>query len=334
VTGSARGNVLAALVASFLWATAYIGPSAVKPANELLLVTGRYTLFGLCGLYVLWRGWPDVRRMSVRRMLFGWHLGVVGYLVFYICVAYAVTLGSGFITAIVVGSSPIAIAIVGNFVEKRVSWRALAPSIILIFAGIFLVSAQDFARGEGSAGDSLAAVGLALIASLVWAYFVVVNAQSQRTWADKPDPKYWSALVAVGAGSGSVLILPFAVATTPAGTWQPGPLFTLVMWCVFLGVLGSWYGTFIWVRAARGIPATMAGPLLATEAIFGALLSLGWERRIPTWAETAGCLCILAGVALFMFLDLRRNNPREEEPCATPSTWSSDRTSSSTTLPA
>lgn len=313
MTGGARGNVVAALVASFLWATAYIGPSAVRPANELLLVTGRYTLFGLCGLYVLWRGWPEARRMSVRRMLFGWHLGVVGYLIFYICVAYAVTLGSGFITAIVVGSSPIAIAIVGNAVEKRVAWRELVPSIVLIFAGISLVSAHDLADGAG--GDSLAAIGLALIASLVWAYFVVVNAQSQRTWAERPDPKYWSALVALGAGSGSVVILPFAAATTPAETFEPGPLLNLVLWCVFLGVLGSWYGTYIWVRAARGIPATMAGPLLATEAIFGAGLSLAWEQRIPTWAEAGGCLCILAGVALFMTLDVRRARaaPAERE---------------------
>lgn len=312
MTGRSNQHVVAALVASFLWACAYIGPTAVEPASELLLVAGRYSLFILCGLYAVWAGRRNIKRMPVRRVLFGLHLGVVGYFLFYLCIAYSVTAGSGFITALVVGSSPITIAIFGNVVEKRVRWRQLAPSIVCTLAGMVLLAAGQLAR-EGTpdaVADSLSAIGLSLLASLLWAYFVVVNARSQRTWADKPDPRTWSALIAIGAGVGSVALLPFAVATTPPATFSPQPLVVLIGWCVFLGVISSWYGTFLWVRAARGIPAPLAGLLLSTEAIFGAVLSLVWEQRLPTWEEVGGCLCVLAGLALYMVFDARNAQTR------------------------
>ncbi|MFE2425074.1 DMT family transporter [Streptomyces hokutonensis] len=313
MTGNARGNVAAALIASLLWSTAFIAPAAVRPASELLLVTGRYSLFGLCGLYVLWKAWSEVRKMPVRRIAFGLYLGFVGYFVFYICVAYSATMGSGFITAVIVGSSPIAIAIGGNFAEKRIAWRELAPSAVLILSGVALVTIPDYLKSEGAASGSVIAIGLAAMASLSWAYFVVRNAQSQRTWEVKPDPKIWSALVAMGAGSASMLLLPFAIATTPDATFAPQALLKIVLWCVFLGVIGSWWGTLIWVRAAKGIPAPLAGPLLATEPIFGAVLSLLTERKTPTWAEVAGCLCILAGVGVYLLFDLKNSRSKEEK---------------------
>ncbi|MEU4805741.1 DMT family transporter [Actinosynnema sp. NPDC023587] len=313
MTGRANRDVVAALVASFLWACAYIGPSAVKPAGELLLVAGRYSLFILCGLYVVWVSRREVARMPVRRILFGLHLGVVGYFLFYLCIAYSVNAGSGFITALVVGASPVTIAIFGNVVEKRLRWRQLAAPIVCTLAGVVLLGADELFRGgaEDAVGASLLAIGLSLLASVLWAYFVVVNARSQRTWADKPDPRIWSALIGIGAGLGSVVLLPFAVATTPSETFSPQPLVTLIGWCVFLGVVSSWYGTLIWVRAARGIPAPLAGPLLATEAVFGAVLSLFWEHRMPTAGEVGGCLCIIAGVALYMIFDTRNARTRE-----------------------
>ncbi|MEU4493581.1 DMT family transporter [Streptomyces sp. NPDC023998] len=308
--GSSRNNVIAALTAALLWAFAFIAPAAVKPASELLLVTGRYSLFGLCGLYVLCRGWSELKLMPIRRILFGLHIGFVGYFVFYICVSYSATMDSGFITAMIVGSSPITIAIAGNFAEKRLAWRELVAPVILILSGIILLSASDFIQGEPSDG-SMVGVVLAILAMLTWSYFVVRNAQSQRTWATKPDPTIWAALVAMGAGGGSMLLLPFAIASTPDETFAPYPLFKIIMWCIFLGVIGSWWGTYIWVKAAKGIPVPLVGPLLATESIFGAILSLLVEQRIPTWTEIGGCLCILAGLGLYMVFDVRNSRSRD-----------------------
>lgn len=303
---------MAALTAALLWAFAFVAPAAVKPASELLLVTGRYSLFGLCGLYVLCRGWSRLKAMPVRRILFGLYIGFVGYFVFYICVSYSATMGSGFITAVVVGSSPITIAVAGNFAEKRMSWRELIAPVILILSGILLLSVSDFIEGDHADGsnDSTYGVLLAIMAMLTWSYFVVRNAQSQRTWKTKPDPTIWAALVAMGAGGASMVLLPFAIASTPEETFDPYPLFKIIAWCVFLGVIGSWWGTYIWVKAAQGIPVPLVGPLLATETIFGAILSLPVERRLPTWTEVGGALFILAGITVYMIFDIRNSRLR------------------------
>jgi drug/metabolite transporter (DMT)-like permease len=322
--GSTQKNVAAALTAALLWAFAFPAPAAVKPASELLLVTGRYTLFGLCGLYVLCRGRHRLRLMPMRRILFGLYIGFVGYFVFYICVSYSATMGSGFITAVIVGSSPITIAVAGNFAEKRMSWSQLVTPVLLILCGLTLLSAADVIHEgpSGSAQDSLLGILLAIGAMLTWSYFVVRNAQSQRTWETKPDPKIWAALVAMGAGGASMVLLPFAIATTPEETFSPYPLFKIIVWCVFLGVIGSWWGTYIWVKAAQGIPVPLVGPLLATETIFGAILSLPAERRLPTWVEVGGALFILAGIAVYMVFDVKNSRSRgdragaEQEPDA------------------
>ncbi|MBQ1101192.1 DMT family transporter [Streptomyces sp. b94] len=304
----------AALTAALLWAFAFPAPAAVKPASELLLVTGRYSLFGLCGLYVLYRGRRQLRLMPMRRILFGLYIGFVGYFVFYICVSYSATMGSGFITAVIVGSSPITIAVAGNFAEKRMSWSELVAPVLLILCGLTLLSAADFIHEGPSdhANDSLLGILLALMAMLTWSYFVVRNAQSQRTWETKPDPKIWAALVAMGAGGASMLLLPFAIATTPEETFSPYPLFKIIAWCVFLGVLGSWWGTYIWVKAAQGIPVPLVGPLLATETIFGAIMSLPAERRMPSWVEVGGALFILAGIAVYMVFDVKNSRSRRD----------------------
>ncbi|WP_078601051.1 DMT family transporter [Streptomyces violens] len=311
--GSTPKNVIAALTAALLWAFAFVAPAAVQPASELLLVTGRYSLFGLCGLYVLCRGWSQLKLMPIRRTLFGLYIGFVGYFVFYICVSYSATMGSGFITAVVVGSSPITIAVAGNFAEKRMSWSELVAPVILILVGITLLSVSDFIEGKSSetTSDSIFGIGLAIMAMLTWSYFVVRNAQSQRTWETKPDPKIWAALVAMGAGGASMVLLPFAIASTPAETFEPYPLFKIIAWCIFLGVIGSWWGTYIWVKAAQGIPVPLVGPLLATETIFGAILSLPVEQRVPTWVEVGGALFILAGICVYMVFDVRNSRSKD-----------------------
>ncbi|MGW4023275.1 DMT family transporter [Streptomyces sp. NPDC005009] len=302
----------AALTAALLWAFAFPAPAAVKPASELLLVTGRYSLFGLCGLYVLLRGRSLLRLMPMRRILFGLYIGFVGYFVFYICVSYSATMGSGFITAVIVGSSPITIAVAGNVAEKRMSWSELVAPVLLILSGLTLLSAADFIHEKPSdhAHESLFGILLALMAMLTWSYFVVRNAQSQRTWETKPDPKIWAALVAMGAGGASMVLLPFAVATTPEETFAPYPLFKIIAWCVFLGVIGSWWGTYIWVKAAQGIPVPLVGPLLATETIFGAIMSLPAEQRMPTWTEVGGAVFVLAGIAVYMVFDVKNSRLR------------------------
>ncbi|MFE4857778.1 DMT family transporter [Streptomyces sp. NPDC056670] len=324
--GSTRNNVIAALTAALLWAFAFVAPAAVKPASELLLVTGRYSLFGLCGLYVLIRGRRQLGLMPIRRVLFGLYIGFVGYFVFYICVSYSATMDSGFITAVIVGSSPITIAVAGNFAEKRMSWRELIGPVVLILAGLSLLSVTEFVQGKGKGGDhdSLFAILLALGAMLTWSYFVVRNAQSQRTWERKPDPTIWAALVAMGAGGASMLLLPFAIASTPPETFDPYPLFKIIAWCVFLGVIASWWGTYIWVKAAQGIPVPLVGPLLATETIFGAILSLPVEHRMPTWTEVGGALFVLAGIGVYMVFDVRNSRTRAGEADGSEKTDASD----------
>lgn len=309
-----RGDIIAALVASFLWSFAYIGPTAVQPAGELLLVAGRYIVFGLCGFFVLYVDREEMKKVSLWRILFALHLGVIGYLVFYVAVSYAVTFSGGFITAIIAGSAPIGIAAVGNILERRarrVPWGVLLSSITLIFIGIYSISATQFSEESSHyAVKSILGISLALLASAAWTYFVVLNSHAQRTWVGLPTTRCWTALVAVGAGVGSLILLPMALVSSPVTTFSPIILGNLLLWIFGLGLISSWYGTYIWVRAAQRLPATIAGPLLATEAIFGAILSLVFEQRLPSSFEAFGSFLIILAVVLCLYYELRKGRLR------------------------
>ncbi len=294
--------ILAAILTAALWSTAYVAPAAVKPVGDLLLVTSRYTIFALCGVAVLVLRREALRAMTLRRIAFALHLGAVGYLVFYLCVSYAVTAAGGFVVAILVGCSPVTIAVVGNALDGRVPWRLFAPAVAAIAVGIVVVVAGG--SGSRALGQDLAAgVPLALLASAVWSYFVVVNARVQQRWTNMPPPEVWSALVALGAGAGSLLLVPSALTATPPETFEPAVLMRFALWVGWLAFVTSWLGTYVWVRASRNLPASLAGPLLACDPIFGAILSLAFEHRLPSPTEFAGGALILIGVAACLFLD-------------------------------
>lgn len=291
-----RLDIAIAVAAIATWSTAYVAPDAVRPAGEMLLVCGRYILFALCGIVGLMRHRSALAAMPLRRVLFVWHLGVVGYFVFYVAVSFAVSAAGGFLVAVLVGSSPIGIAVVGNLLERRLAWQPFAPRIAAIAAGIALCVAGSGAGGRDG-GTPIAGAALALLASATWTYFAVWNARVQRVWRDMPPPVVSAGLVAVGAGSGSLLLLPVALAATPLGALDGHTAVRLSAWIVWLGIFSSWFGTFAWIRASRSLPATLAGPLLACDPVFGAVLSLAYDHRLPTAWEVAGSALIVAGVA-------------------------------------
>lgn len=76
---------------------------------------------------------------------------------------------------------------------------------------------------------------------LTWSYFVVRNAQSQRTWETKPDPTLWADSWPWGKRRLDGAAALRHRLDSPE-TFEPYPLFKIIAWCVFLGVIASWWG--------------------------------------------------------------------------------------------
>ncbi|MEU6866809.1 DMT family transporter [Streptomyces sp. NPDC046876] len=306
----------AALMATALWGFTFLGPAAVAPVNVYYLVVGRYGVFGLMSLAVLiTHHRVGLRGLGPRRLLTALHLGVVGYIGFYLLLAMSAELGGGVLASTMTGLIPLMVTVVSNLLEKVLAWRRLVLPIAAISLGLLLVNSG--APADSSAGGRDPAFGavLGFLASAAWSYFVIVNRRTLERARPAVDGTTWTACIGIGACLGSLLLLPLALTGGGRSPFaDAGTLWPYLAWCVALAALGSWCATWFWNLASERLPATVMGPVIGMEAVFGAAFNLLWEGRTPAFHELWGGLLVVAGVLLASYLFNRAGLTRTAEP--------------------
>ncbi|MGR3932931.1 DMT family transporter [Streptomyces sp. BRA346] len=280
----------AALVATALWGFTFLGPAAVAPVNIYCLVLGRYTVFGLMSVAVLATRRDTLRALGVRGVLTAMHLGVVGYIGFYLLLSMSASVGGGVLASTMTGLIPLMVSLISNALEKVFPWHRCLLPIGVISVGLFLVNGgADAFRAEGDGRGQLTAAGLGFAACLAWSYFVIANRITMRRRASVLDNSIWTACIGIGAFCGSLALLPLAASfggTSPFA--DPGTLGAFLAWCAAFAVLGSWCATWFWNIAHPRLPSTVMEPIIGMEAVFGALFHLLWEQRMPAAPRVLG----------------------------------------------
>lgn len=295
-------GLLAGLAAGALWGLVFVGPAAVMPYTSLDLTVARYLALGI-GSLVLMLTVPRCRAGIVPRRDAGAGLvlGLTGYVGYYLLAAGAVQLAGPTIPPLVIGSLPVVLALVGNWRERTVRWRALAMPLGLIVAGLALVNVATLAGAGDAASRADVVLGClcALGAVAVWTIYALVNAHTSRALAG--DGVYaWTSMQGVGS---LAAVLPLVPLLTIDG-WSSVPqlgLFNsdglrLVLWAVVLGLVSSWVGTMLWIVAARRLPVALAGQLVVSETVFALVYGFLFEGRWPTPGEVSGGALLMLGV--------------------------------------
>ncbi|WP_414170006.1 DMT family transporter [Streptoverticillium reticulum] len=292
-----------ALAATALWGFTFLGPAAVAPVNVYYLVVGRYTVFGLMSLTVLFVRRSGLRALGLRSFLTALHLGVVGYIGFYLLLSMSSAIGGGVLASTLTGLIPLLVTLASNVLEKVLEWRRLLLPVAMISAGLLLVNSGASALRSGSERDLLLGAALGFAASVAWSYFVVANRMVLKRARFAVDNTTWTACIGLGAFGGALFLVPLAhAASGPSPFADAGTLWPFVLWCVTLAVLGSWCATWFWNIASRLLPATVMGPVIGMEAVFGAAFNLVWEGRGPTFHELWGGLLVVVGVLVGSYL--------------------------------
>ena len=168
--------LLWAVLATALWGSTFIGPVAVEPIGPIYLVFGRYFVFGMLSLCVLAFSAVELAVLGRTNILAALHLGIFGYVGFYLFFALSETIGGGALASIVTGAMPAFVTITSNLISREVRWRVLIVPISITSGGVMLVNLHEGAILDGrSSDDLLLATCLSLAACAMWAYFVVVN---------------------------------------------------------------------------------------------------------------------------------------------------------------
>ncbi len=295
-------GVAAGLAAGALWGLTFVAPRAVVPYSEVDLAVLRYLAFGLTSLALMaadrrFRPGP----MDARRMLLALWLGLSGFVIYFLCIAFAVRLAGPAIAPLVIGGLPLVLAMYGNWREPTLSWKALAGPLALIAAGLALVNLATIRMaGVGAGAGIVSGFLLALLGLAVWFLYAITNAKVMRS-PNPPDALGWTSLQGLGAATGT---LPLAL-LAPAMGWSRIPELgfagedgmRLIIWTLVTGILASWIAQYLWTVASHRLPLALSAQLIVAETLFALLYGFAFERRWPHGFEWAGGALLICGVA-------------------------------------
>ena len=327
-------GTLFALLAGLMWGLVFVAPLLLPDYPAALQSFARYLAFGLIALPLAWWDRAQLARLTREDWIEALKLSVVGNLLYYLFLAAAIQRAGGPLPTMIIGSLPVVIAIVSNLRgspvvrlrDGRLPWGRLAPSLLLIAAGIGCVNHVELAQlqaaaatgaPQGAAGIQVSlgpdlgryALGalLAVGAVACWTWYPIRNADWLRAHADR-SPRAWATAQGLAtlplAAGGFALFWAWngtnsTIGTTGQAFEMPfGPTPELFLGLMFaIGLFASWLGTLCWNEASQRLPPSLVGQLIVFETL--AALSYAWvlRGRWPDGVTLAGVTLLVAGVA-------------------------------------
>ncbi len=310
-------GTLYAAAAGLMWGLVFVAPSILAEYPPVLLAMGRYLAFGLIALpLALW----DRRRLaqlSRADWLQALKLSAVGNLLYYLCLAAAIQNAGVPLPTMIIGTLPVVIAIVSNLRgdaavrarDGRLPWRRLAPSLLLIGAGIACVNRAELAHlqaaGGFDAGRHLLGVGLAIGAVICWTWYPIRNADWLRANTHRSAGAWATAqgLVTLPMAAAGYALWWGWTALAPVDPAAPGfamplgprpELFVGLM--LAIGLMASWLGTLCWNAASQRLPPALAGQLIVFESLAALAYAFIWRGEWPAALTLLGIGLLLVGV--------------------------------------
>lgn len=294
-------GVALAAIATLAWALNFITPYVTGAYSIYDLTVLRFLIAGLLGVggVVLCRA--QLSLVSVSRQLLGTALGTIGYLGYGSCIAAGVIFGGPVLTAAAVGLVPLLVALLGNSKDQNMPWRSLALPLTFITFGLLLTHISSMNPAHSGVHSWIAGVLFSTLAVALWLAFSLLN---QRALDQLPAAAtgLWTALMMVGAGLGSVCLIPFlqmlGLFKLPSLGFSVQEAGALYGWALLIAVVSSVIGAWAWNAATQRLPMVLSGQLVALESVFAAALGLLFSGRLPTLLETCGLVAVLVGTGI------------------------------------
>lgn len=308
-------GLLFALAAGLMWGLVFVAPVMLPGYAPALLTVGRYLAFGLIALPLALALALDRRALRELQPADWWEaakLSLVGNFLYYLCLSAAIQRAGAPLPTMIIGTLPVVIAVCANHRNRvrdgHLPWLKLAPSLLLIAAGLAGVNRDELAALQAEAGDPRRyAEGalLAIAAVACWTWYPIRNADWLRAHSDR-SPRAWATaqgLVTLPMALVGVLLLSIVYLMVP-GALMPAdyrfPLgdrpFAYVGLMAAIGLCSSWLGTLCWNEASQRLPTSLSGQLIVFETLAALAYAFAWTGRQPPPFTLAGIALLVAGV--------------------------------------
>jgi drug/metabolite transporter (DMT)-like permease len=300
---------LFALAAGLMWGLVFVGPLLLPEYPAALQSFGRYLAVGLIALPLAWLDRAALRQLTRADWIEALKLALVGNIVYYLFLASSIQRAGGPLPTMIIGTLPVVIAITSNLRDARrdgrLPWGQLAPSLLLIAAGIACVNHSELSalRANPDADPARYAIGAVLAVGAVacWTWYPIRNADWLRAHGER-NPRSWA--TAQGVATLPLALLGYALwwsFTAWRGDAFPMPLGPRPLFFVGLmlaiGLLASWLGTLCWNEASQRLPTTLAGQLIVFETLSALAYAFALRGQVPPALSLAGIALLIAGVA-------------------------------------
>jgi len=292
-----------------MWGLVFVGPLLLPEYPAAIQSFGRYLAFGLIALPLAWLDRAALRQLTRADWIEALKLALVGNVVYYLFLASSIQRAGGPLPTMIIGTLPVVIAITSNLRDAqrdgRLPWGRLAPSLLLIAAGIGCVNHSELAalRADPNADLARYAVGalLAVGAVACWTWYPIRNADWLRAHSDR-NPRSWA--TAQGVATLPLALIGYALwwafiawrgdaFAMPLG---PRPWFFVGL-MLAIGLFASWLGTMCWNEASQRLPTTLAGQLIVFETLSALAYAFALRGHMPEVLTLIGIALLIAGVA-------------------------------------
>ncbi|HZW22772.1 DMT family transporter [Noviherbaspirillum sp.] len=303
-------GLLCALGAGLMWGLVFVAPLMLGDYPGLVLSFGRYIGFGLIALVPAYFDRRRIAALKKADWIAALKLALVGNILYYAALATGIQLADAPLPAMMIGTLPVVISICSNWSpghpSEAVAWSRLAPSLVIIFAGLMLVNASELAHLDGSRSTADYALGcfITLGALAAWTWYPIMNARhlkrnphiASSTWATVQGLATLPLALAGFVGYGIYSALNPAAYDFPLGP-RPAEFIGLML---ALGLCASWLGTMLWNKSSQRLPTSLAGQLIVFETLAALLYAFIWRGAAPNGAVLLGIALLCAGVVLGM----------------------------------
>ncbi|CDY78812.1 FIG006442: Integral membrane protein [Caballeronia glathei] len=296
-------GVVCGVMAGAIWGFIFLAPRLLPDFSPLLLSSGRYVMYGLVSLVV---ALPFAKKLAAKLtradLVALVKLALVGNLLYYMLLATAVQMVGIAPSSLIVGILPVTVTLAGRRDHGAIDLRRLFWPLVLVIGGIVCINIDVFSDAGGSATSVLTKLGgLACAAGALaaWTWYAVVNARYLQANTHF-NGNEWSVLWGIVTGVLGALLW-VLVLLLPSGTVQAAV--STERWQMFwavslaLAVGGSWLGNTLWNAAAKRLPLTLSGQMIAFETLFALLYAFVYDARLPRLPEILAIVLLLAGVS-------------------------------------
>ena len=303
-------GLLSALGAGLMWGLVFVAPLMLADYPGLMLSFGRYLGFGLIALVPAFFDRRRIAALSRADWIAAIKLSLVGNILYYAALASAIQLADAPLPAMLIGTLPVIISIFSNWSpghpSEAVAWKRLAPSLVVIFAGLMLANASELAHLDGGRSTADYALGcfIALGALAAWTWYPIMNARHMKqnphirssTWSTAQGLATLPLALIGMAGYGAYASVAASAYDFPLGA-RPWQFIGLML---TLGLCASWLGTMLWNKASQRLPTSLAGQLIVFETLSALLYAFIWRGMAPAASVIAGIVLLCIGVMLGM----------------------------------